>query len=98
MKDSCAGNATCAELSASGFETYVGKVSLTSIEPKNYCKCNEKYGPNCNQSIMDFLKGTDCVNGVKDPGNTITGCSCRESMDGGNATEFHGWYCERSNR
>lgn len=86
----------------SGFEEYVGMPALTDTEAPYYCNCTEdQYGPNCDKTLEEFeleIKGKDhCVHGIFDAGNTLTGCSCREFPEG-NATEYHGWYCERSNK
>ena len=63
-----------------------------------YCKCDEdNYGNGCTLDIEQFKEFSECDNGaIFDPGNTITGCSCRD--ENGLAILFHGWYCERSNR
>ena len=84
----------------SGFDDFVGKWSLTGtyISDK-YCKCkNDWFGPVCDTRSEDFKDEGQCGEyGYFDSGNTITGCSCRDSISG-NATEYHGWYCERHNR
>ena len=89
------------DMITSGFDKYVGMSALADVEATRFCKCKiGSFGPNCNQSEQEFtdeFDDNDCQNGVFDAGNTLTGCSCRESIDG-NATEFHGWYCERPNR
>ena len=62
-----------------------------------YCKCNDgSYGNGCTMDIDQFKEFSDCDNGIFDPGNTITGCSCRD--ENGDANLYHGWYCERPNR
>ena len=75
--------------------------AVENVESKRYCECEEHYfGPNCLQNETQFEDEFDensCKHGVFDARNTITGCSCRESI-GGSATQYHGWYCERHNR
>ena len=97
----CDGDAEkCRKLTNSGFEEYVGMPALTDIESNYYCNCTEKnYGPNCDKKLQEFIfeNKDNCNHGTFDARNTITGCSCRESQDG-NATEYHGWYCERPNQ
>ena len=89
----------CEYLTGSGSEEYVGWPALSNTEAETFCRCNsDSYGPNCNLNLTQFEdKYKDgCKNGIFEPKNTITGCSCREPREG-NATEYHGWYCERSN-
>ena len=86
----------------SGFEAFVGMLAVQNVTlaPQKFCECEDDvYGPNCNQDTSQFTEENkdNCNNGVFDARNTITGCSCRESIDG-DATEYHGWYCERHNR
>ena len=84
----------------SGFDTFVGYNALTQINSTSFCKCKQDwYGPKCGQDLDTFKEVVDeCENGgVFDEGNTITGCSCRESK-GGKTIPYHGWYCERDNR
>ena len=75
-------------------------LTLRITEAETFCRCNsDSYGPNCNLNLTQFEdKYKDgCKNGIFEPKNTITGCSCREPREG-NATEYHGWYCEIPNR
>ena len=84
----------------SGFDEFVGMSALEgSLISEKYCNCSENFfGPICDKDIEKFEEDADCgENSIFDPQNTITGCSCREPVDG-NATEYHGWYCEKHNR
>ena len=95
----CAGEAgVCDKLEESDFGEFVGEISLDERSEQGYCKCSENYyGNGCTMDIQQFKAFSECDNGgIFDPGNTITGCSCRE--ENGDASLFHGWYCERSNR
>lgn len=87
----------CSPMDESGFDHFVGAEALKYIASENYCECKEGfYGANCNLDLDSFEKSIECGEGMFDKGNTLTGCSCRNST--GQAIEFHGWYCERDNR
>ena len=78
----------------------IGETALNgTLVSDKYCDCNANaYGAMCDQNLEHFKQLARCGEfGVFDEQNTITGCSCRESI-GGNATEYHGWYCEIHNR
>ena len=97
----CAKNAKdCGLMIESGFDQFVGLSALTGeLVSSNYCLCkDDAYGPICDKTLEQFEEFYNCGNyGIFDDRNSVTGCSCRESIDG-NATEYHGWYCEIHNR
>ena len=82
----------------SGFDEYVGLTALENVSQR-FCRCQEDiFGPICDKKLYQFKEMANCgKHGVFDSRNTITGCSCRDSVHG-SATEYHGWYCERHNR
>ena len=96
----CGFDGRCKSMNDSDFDQFVGLTALIgkSVSSK-YCDCNSySYGAMCDKNQQEFQDFSNCGKfGVFDERNTITGCSCRESIDG-NATEYHGWYCEIHNR
>ena len=87
----------------SGFDEHVGISAYNGTYniyvSEYFCHCKDGFfGPLCDKTFDDFQAVADCNdNGVFDSRNTVTGCTCRTSING-TATEYHGWYCERHNR
>lgn len=60
------------------------------------CVCsNSKYGILCDQDSAINSDGTECINGVHNSTNTISGCACTDESE--NPTPYHGWYCDVPN-
>ena len=60
------------------------------------CVCpSSKYGILCDQDSAINSDGAECINGVHDSTNTISGCSCTDGSE--NPTPYHGWYCDVPN-
>ena len=100
MNVNCRLGGSCESIKDSDFDQFVGETALIgeSVSPK-YCDCEaDLYGVKCDKNLQEFQEFADCGEyGIFDKKNTVTGCSCRESIDG-NATDHHGWYCEIHNR
>ena len=59
------------------------------------CLCTGKYGIDCNSDVPINMSGDECVNGIHDPANTVSGCKCTDNKN--NPTPYHGWYCDVPN-
>ena len=54
-----------------------------------------KYGILCDSNVPINQDGDECIHGVHNPKNTITGCACTDEH--GSPTAYHGWYCDVPN-
>ena len=94
--ESCHLLASCyeANLAFAGYAKMVGEKTFEN--QLSGCVCGEfKYGLVCDLDDAINSDGVECINGVHDPQNKISGCACTD--ESGKPTPFHGWYCDVPN-
>ena len=88
---SCKGNCLAAYMALANIDELIGVTTIGN--QVSGCYCGDKYGIDCSSKTP--ISGDQCVNGIHDPANTVTGCKCTDVA--GNPTSFHGWYCDVPN-